>query len=98
MFKCTTCGPVADKEYRVITAIRKVQYLSQVRYDKSVFKEGTPTIESNLKVVKRTRGTEIVEEKVYCKKHVPKNVNPKVVGEVTRENLVGIKRAQRGEN
>ncbi len=98
MFKCTTCGSVSGKEFKVVTAIRKVQYLNQVRYDKSVFKEGKPVIESNLKVVKRTRGTEIVEEQVYCQKHIPKNVNPTIIGEVTRENLVGIKSAHRGEN
>lgn len=98
MFKCTTCGKVSGKQFKIVTAIRKVQYINQVRYDKNVFKEGQTVVESNLKVVKKTNGTEIVEETVYCQKHVPKNLDPKVVKEVTRENIVSIKRAHKGEN
>jgi len=41
-----------------------------------------------LKTIKRTYGTEIVEEASYCRKHLPKNVEPEKIGKVAREQLV----------
>lgn len=113
MFKCAKCETGNNKkgklkkgntgqgvkEFKVITVIRKVRYQNQVRYDKTISTEETSKIISSFKNVKETTGTEIVEEESYCKEHIPKNINVKVLdGEVKRINIIKIKKAYKGEN
>ena len=113
MFKCEGCPTKYNKKrkpikgntgfgvtlFRVITVVRKVIYINQVRFDKIVPDgEGCKLI-TNYKTVGQTSGTEIVEEKFYCQYHIPKNITPKVLDkQVERINTVAIKRPHRGEN
>jgi len=100
MFKCSGCGisKPKDKQHNVPVIIRKVKYINQVRIDKPKFDGDSVTTESIFKIVKQTAGTEIVKEEKYCKLCIPKNIAPKIIGEVVRENLIGIQRTFRGED
>ena len=81
-FICKECGPVSNckSRYTVATKIRDVEYELQL---KTIYNDG-----ESLKTIKRTFGTEIVEEDLYCKKHVPKKVEPKKEGKAIRKQLV----------
>ena len=101
MFKCATCGivPTHTKEFRITTAVRKVTYLNQVRYDKLVSDEGNSKVISSFKTIKETFGTEIAEQKSYCKYHIPKNINVRTLDKsAQRINVMKINRGYRGEN
>jgi len=113
MFKCEGCpnhrtrkGKTVknntrhgETQFKVTTVQRKVLYINQVRYDKQIMKEGQPAILSTYKVVGQKMGLETVEEKTYCKAHLPTEVKTKILEKtVERINLVGVKRAFRGEN
>jgi hypothetical protein len=50
---------------------------------KTVYQDG-----EEFKTIKRTHGKEIVEESFYCKNHIPKDIEPKVVENVVRKQLV----------
>lgn len=82
-FICKICGPVENcqKQTKVPTKIRDVEYNLQV---KTVYVDGEA-----IKIVRKTQGTEIVEEVSYCSKHIPK-VEPIKVGKITRDQLIKI--------
>lgn len=90
-FKCKKCGPVKlrNKQYRVVTEVRDVTYLIQI---KTLISGGRDEI----KTIKKTYGKEIVAEDVYCSNCVPKTVLPKVVEKVERKNIVDIRRPRQG--
>ena len=113
MFKCMGCPDKYNRKrkliknntvlgetlFRVITVVRKVRYINQVRFDKVVPQGEGSKLVTTYKDVGETLGTEIVEEECYCQNHIPKNTTPKVLdGVVERINLVAIKRPHRGEN
>jgi hypothetical protein len=103
MFKCSGCpkGNTRHGEtlFKVTTVQRKVLYINQVRYDKQIMKDGQPAILSTYKVVGQKMGLETVEEKSYCQAHLPSEIKTTVLEKaVERINVVGIKRAFRGEN
>jgi hypothetical protein len=81
-FICKVCGPVENcqKQIKVPTKIREVEYNLQV---KVIYANG-----ESIKTVKKAQGTEIVEETVYCIKHIPKNFEPIKEGKVTRDQLI----------
>ena len=81
-FICKTCGPVKNGERKqsIPIKIRSVDYNLQI---KTIYAD-----REMVKTVKRTKGTEIVEEEHYCKKHLPKEYKPIVVGKVVRNQLI----------
>lgn len=99
MFKCKKCGNVQHgvTEFRVVTEVRSVSYSLQVRYDKTILKDNSSSILSTYKTIKQTSGTEIVKEVSYCKEHIPKDLKVKVLPNVQRTTLVGIKNDYRGD-
>ena len=104
MFECVKCPVkynkkgkptkgntrVGTKEFRAPSAIRKVVYLTQVKYLQSFLDGSEDKVE--IKTVKRTTGSEIAEEKSYCKKHIPKHINPIVKEDIIRKITVATKR------
>ena len=89
-FKCKNCGTVSPgrKQHRVITEIRDVTYLIQIR---TLTSDGGDTT----KMVKKTNGKEIVSEDIYCRKCVPKEIIPKIIEKVERKNVVAIRRVRK---
>lgn len=81
-FICKTCGPVENcqKQTKVPIKIRDVEYNLQV---KTIYADG-----ESLKIVRKTHGTEIVEEVSYCTKHIPEAVEPIKIEKVTRDQLI----------
>ena len=81
-FICQECGPVANgqKQTKVPTKIRDVEYNLQV---KTIYAKG-----ETVKTVRKTQGTEIVEERSYCSKHIPKCVEPIKVGKAERNQFI----------
>ena len=93
MFKCHKCGlsKSNQSENKVVTVIREVEYLIQIRYERIRNMGEVSTTEDNYKTVKRSKGKEIVKENSYCSKCLPKNFIPKVVEKVVRKTLVATK-------
>jgi hypothetical protein len=81
-FICKVCGPVAnlEKQTKVPTKVRDVEYQLQV---KTVYADG-----ESIKTVRKTRGTEIVEETAYCIKHLPTTIEPIKVAKATRDQII----------
>lgn len=94
MFNCTGCGKtkVGIKEYRHTSKIREVEYLVQIQYDRVSTIEGVTQTKQTYKTIKRTHGSEIVEEKSYCKKCLPANKKPEVVESVKRPLIIAKKK------
>ena len=112
MFKCSGCPEKYNRKrkliknntghgvklFKVVTVRRAVRYINQIRFDKIVPDgEGCKLITS-FKDLEETTGKEIVEERNYCKDHIPKNLTVKLLPEVKRKVLVGIRRPHKGEN
>jgi hypothetical protein len=81
-FICKVCGPVENcqKQIKVPTKIRNVEYNLQV---KNIYANGEA-----IKTVRKTQGTEVVEEVSYCQKHIPEVFEPIKVGKVTRDQII----------
>lgn len=81
-FICTKCGPKESGKQRILvpTKIREVVYKLQT---KTIFANG-----SNIKTANSAKGSEIVEEKAYCRKCVPEKIEPIVVEKTIREQIV----------
>jgi len=81
-FICQECGPVANgqKQTKVPTKVRDVEYNLQI---KTIYANGEA-----VKTVRKAQGTEIVEETVYCSKHIPQNIEPIKVGKAERNQLI----------
>jgi len=81
-FICKVCGSVAngEKQIKIPVKIRDVEYNLQ---SKTVYADG-----ESLKTVRKTHGTEIVEEVSYCKKCSPNNITSEKIGKVTRNQII----------
>jgi hypothetical protein len=101
MFNCKKCGTSdrGAKEQSVITEIRKVNYIYKITVEKIGLKDGFPAITGSYeKIVGTSKGTEIVNTDIYCPKCVPKNVTPKVVGQVERITMLKTVRQRERED
>ena len=88
-FLCKKCGIVEKriKQIKVPVKIRKVIYQFRNIYLSRGIDETTKLpklIEAEPKVVKETKGFEIVEQGIYCPNCKPKDIKPEIVGEVIR--------------
>jgi hypothetical protein len=81
-FICKVCGPVGNcqKQTKIPTKIRDVEYNLQV---KTIYADG-----ETIKTVRKSQGTELVEEGVYCIKHIPEKFKPIKEEKVTRDQLI----------
>lgn len=102
MFKCKKCGLTRPGTtcFRVISKIRKVNYLLQVVLETRTFKTENglrvPQLEKKSKTIKQVQGAEIVKEDTYCKNCIPETVEPEVVKTVKRIQIVPNRTKRRG--
>ena len=116
MFKCAKCKTRRNKhgrllkgntqhgvtEFRVITVVRKIKYINQIKLNKIVPQGDSSKLVTSYKNVGETLGTEVVEEISYCTEHLPEHTNVKILEGIT-EKIVFItpkkrNKQDRGEN
>lgn len=101
MFKCIDCEIGNNKhgkllkgntqhgvtEFRVITVVRKVKYINQLKFNKVVLQGDSSKLLTSYKSIGETFGTEVVEEKSYCPEHLPEHPNVKILEGVTERTV-----------
>lgn len=97
MFKCAICETKNNKrgkllkgntqhgvtEFRVITVVRKVKYINQIKFNKIVPQGDSSKVVTSYKNVGETLGTEVVREESYCPEHLPEHPNVKILEGIT---------------